>query len=184
MTRSRRPCRRPTLADLLILIAAMGVGLAVMRPWVEVFAPFSGSPLDKLERRLYMTIPCGWALNIAWMVIRWRRPRPDRLRLMRQPGSFACYGLILTAAMAFTVAMSGAILNPSRNGLFMWNSAERVLLSFVPIFAGYNVLSSWGLLLLSGRWRCEPGWIDATGVLLGLYWVVVSLMVTFSSYFL
>ncbi len=33
------------------------------------------------------------------------------------------------------------------------------------------VLAAWLVLMVSGRWRREPGWIDATGVGLGIIWI-------------
>lgn len=175
MTRSRGVCRKPTLADLLILIAAMGVGFGVTRVWV---VNSQGLPRGILAALLFLTIPCVAALTLAWMVIRWRRPRPDRRRLMRQPGLFACCGFMLSASMGLSLAMAVAVLVSTPSNTMLGISAEEILWTFVPIMAGYGVLASWCLLLISGRWRRESGWIDTTGILLGLYWVVISLMGT------
>jgi len=175
MTRSRGACRKPTLADLLILIAAMGVGFGVTRVWV---VNSQWLPRGILAALLFLTIPCVAALTLAWMVIRWRRPRPDRRRLMRQPGLFACCGLLLSASLGLTLAIAMALLGPSSEGTMLGITPEEMLVVLVPILAGYGVLPSWVLLAMSGRWRRESGWIDATGILLGLYWVVISLMGT------
>ena len=33
------------------------------------------------------------------------------------------------------------------------------------------VITSWLALLLSGRWRAEPSWLDRAGRVFGCYWV-------------
>lgn len=38
--------------------------------------------------------------------------------------------------------------------------------------ADVSVGSAWAMLALSGRWRREPGWLDALGVGLGVFWLV------------
>jgi len=176
MTRSRGVCRKPTLADLLILIAAMGVGFGIMRPWIALFGPMPYVSLfEYAAHSLYLSAPCGAAMTLGWMAIRWRMPRPDRLRLMRQPGLVACCSFLFNALIVFTLAMARVFLriNPTGNGVF------ETTCGVVPRSAGHVVLISWGLLLLSGRWRREPGWIDATGILLGIYWILINFYVSF-----
>jgi hypothetical protein len=34
------------------------------------------------------------------------------------------------------------------------------------------VVVAWVILLLSGRWRSEPSWIDRLGRALGVFWIV------------
>ena len=175
-TRSRGACRKPTLADLLILVAALGIGFGATRPWVSLFGLLSERPpLRYLARLFCMSIPCGIAATFAWMAIRWRMPRPKWLRLMRQPGLFACCGSLIIASVGFSHGMAIRLLMPENSGTTFEGTVIRVLGDYIVPFPGYGVLVSWGLLLVSGRWRRERGWIDATGIVLGVYWVIISI---------
>ena len=39
--------------------------------------------------------------------------------------------------------------------------------------------SAWGLLLASGRWRRESGWLDGGGIALGAFWMANALLAQF-----
>ena len=46
--------------------------------------------------------------------------------------------------------------------------------------AGLAVASAWGLLMASGRWRLEPGWLDDGGIALGAFWMAKVLLYQFA----
>jgi hypothetical protein len=39
------------------------------------------------------------------------------------------------------------------------------------IDVGFAVLGGWAVLVLSGRWRPEPSWIDRAGRIIGATWI-------------
>jgi hypothetical protein len=34
----------------------------------------------------------------------------------------------------------------------------------------------WSILVLSGRWHPEPGWIDRVGRALGMFWILIGFL--------
>jgi hypothetical protein len=162
---AQRPvCRRFQLWDGMVLIAAIGVGLALGK---MVFSErYPKWPIPP-EFHLHYAIACGHsaavpgltALSIAYFPIRLRRPRPTLVQIMVQPGFAAC------------VTSTATIL-----GLGAWfisETALSVLAEFLPIIIGMGVAMQWFVLWSSGWWKPEPGWIDRMGRLLGLCWIAM-----------
>jgi hypothetical protein len=85
--------RRFTIADGMILIAAVTVALGLSRSYMLTLAPLIRAP-DGSER-LGLVHICGVAQcfamagSVAMIPIRLRAPRPTRRRLARQPGFIA-----------------------------------------------------------------------------------------------
>jgi hypothetical protein len=71
-------------------------------------------------------------------------------------------------------------------GAYFYASADGTLMSFVwggaligshigvatTAAIGPMIAGAWSILLLSRRWRPEPGWIDRMGTIIGACWIV------------
>ena len=103
----------------------------------------------------------GWTLGL--LIIRLRRPRPNLRRLARQPGwSASCAAAtgIVTGIVMAAIGVHG------RYGI-------QYYFDLIPYPIGIAVAAVWLHLATSGRWRNEPGWIDRTGRVLGVAWLVI-----------
>lgn len=175
MDRVSSRCRPFNLIDGMILIAATGVGLALVRAIPK--------DLDKIWRETFLawsfrTFPVGGMLTLALLVARLRRPRPPFRRLMRQPGFNACCAVAL-----FAVSLLLPLLVGSLKTLAAGKEIDVVVLIFFagafPFMSGFVVLVAWGLQAISRRWNREPGWLDRAGLALGFYWLVIAMTLTY-----
>jgi hypothetical protein len=186
--------RHPTLADAMILVAALAGALAATRlatadlAWVLFQQPFFAVYLGTA-----LVLPVLACLSLALLVIGLRPPRPRLRRLVLRPGMAACLAsclvLAVIAAWAGLWALAGrpplgsswTLYSQSGSGV----SSRSVVLaaawmpSFLTRFAdrpGYAVAGAWLILVCAGRWRPDPNWIDRAGRLLGLGWILTSLL--------
>jgi hypothetical protein len=165
-------CRRFQLWDGMVLIAAIGGGLALGK---MVFAEHYPKWPIPPEFHLHYAIACGHsaavpgltALSIAYFPIRLRRPRPTLVQIMVQPGFVACF--TSSAGVLGLVAM------------FSREARLSVLAEFLSLFIGMGVAMQWFVLWSGGWLKPEPGWIDRMGRLLGLCWIAMP-CVLFSSF--
>ncbi|HWE35986.1 MAG TPA: hypothetical protein VG406_05380 [Isosphaeraceae bacterium] len=177
--------RRFGLADAMILVAAIGVGLALARmmerltfAYYEVvyYSPFSTVVRDdpstrglfeRLVFRSFVLLP-AFATSFTWamLAIRLRAPRPPLRRLARQPGAVACAVATMATAIVAMHCLILTLLNQKYSNYQM---------NFVPLAldVGWAVSGAWATLLLAGRWRPEPSWIDRGGRCLGLVWILM-----------
>ena len=44
----------------------------------------------------------------------------------------------------------------------------------VPVAPGLTVLGAWMALIVGGRWRSDPSWVDRLGRFLGVFWVLMA----------
>jgi hypothetical protein len=202
VSRSHKP-RRFGIADLMILIAALGVGIAgAWDVWLRVVDTHSGRTRAWL---VFASIVSAVAtpLTLACLAFRLRRPRPDRHRLWIQPGAAA----ILTCSLVFvlrTLELAVALAMPTRSVwpttriatirvsdatylLFMQGQDINGVVGYVePLgcfgvtvvtFAwpcGSAVAAVWLMLAISGRWRPQRTWIDRLGRVLGWVWILIT----------
>jgi hypothetical protein len=160
--------RRLTIADGMILVAAIALGLAAVQASLRTMRPWTNRAARVAYWILGPSSCVAMAAVAGLLVVRLRGPHPPWRRLARQPG--------LVAAIAAVVGLLpgaawSAILLRFRAGVALrFNFTEwwMLLVDFVPAV----VLGSWLALALSGRWRAEPGWIDRAGRLLAVYWIV------------
>ena len=185
--------RGPGVFDLLLLIAATAAAMGFVRVFLPWYRPEFDSPwkvIDDMRARgpigapfhvfywVQLASPFLWCWTFALIPIRLRQPRPAWRRLMRQPGAVACFSA--TLAVLASLATWGLLAIPSLFGsrLVADSLAGQIYpLDFrVYMFAlasvGFAVASAWGVLAVSRRWRAEPSWIDRTGRVLGVVWVV------------
>jgi len=183
--------RRITLFDLMILVAATAIGLALVQfgwprkaagasifTWA-VWPSYSGYPSKTwvlpIAERVAPFLPClvGW--TGAFLVIRLRGPRPRRRRLIAQPGLVAA----VAALSVLTIESILLIGSAKFDGRFNWSSPSSINLFIVngvvllAHHAGWAVLVSWLTLILIGQWRPERSWVDRGGRVLGCTWIII-----------
>jgi hypothetical protein len=202
-SRSRRPTigRQFTLLDAMILVGAMALGLAANRwfdpnyYWSTVIREFAsnftwdwGSFEEFLDAIWRFSTPHAVSATLAVLTMRLRNPRPRWRRLSRQPGLTACVALLIgwAAGSAYTVVK---VLSIDRahtivytNGTTYAQQPESWEYTFAvwgSILGGFAVVVAWATLLLVGRLRAEPSWLDRLGRLAGLAWIAMALLVCF-----
>jgi hypothetical protein len=174
-----KPRRRIVLADLLILIGAIAVGLAVLRATLDqtgggYFRLVSAStlgrrPLGDCDSLCYMIMLNGIPqvlLATLWVVmLSLKAARTSGSQVLRGPG----FVLSLTAVSAsiLTVIVQGVPY--IREG--WWGVSSRIghlIVNEITPRAGLMVLGSWMALALVGRGRAEPTPLDRLGYALGM----------------
>jgi hypothetical protein len=151
-----------TLLDVMILVAATGVGFHFCRASMD---------RQLVETKSWTTINLASFVAASWTIsvlaIRLVPPRPGFRRLMRQPGTVACLIVaIVIAVKALYCGVIGAVAPPIKPNWF-----ETLALQSGSF--GAAVCVAWLMLLLSGRRLPEPSWIDRLGRALGAYWIIL-----------
>jgi len=180
-------CRRFTVLDALFLIAAGAVGLAWMRFFQEGESGGESYPdttdmygrarwgfaygLELVNWWVTSLAYCAATVTVGLLALRLRGQTKTGLRrLTRRPGAVAVGAVLLTVAADLLTAASeilcGVLIDKSYVSVFQFS-----YLSVSGPHAGVAVATAWGLLALSGRWRREPGWLDTSGIALGVFWL-------------
>jgi len=170
--------RRFTLLDCAILIAATGVGLALLRVCLDGF-PYRSparSPQAALQIRMTWIVTavsvflCCW--TIALLALGLWPPRAPFRRLARQPGFVASADATVGIAAHLTVwtieLTLGHIVFDARN-------VSRIVGGF-EIYASPMVAGAWLSFLLSGRWKPVATWVDWAGRVIGSAWIALLLV--------
>jgi hypothetical protein len=176
----RIPCRKCTVADLVIIIAATAPAFAVLRtlwPYApdlyEAYFTFRQSINNLLTQCNYAILATSivaLSLTIASFVLWFRQPRPTIRYLTRRPGMVACTAAVIVLVIRLINAgtVAGILLHDGRLDAWEIYVAE---LSVIPSEMGCGVAGAWAVQLLSGRWRCERNWLDRAGRVLGFFWI-------------
>jgi hypothetical protein len=195
-----------TLVDAMALVAATAVGIAgTQHGWKYwSYAWFwnldRGWTADAILRRfptlLALGLPALLVFTATILALRLRHPRPTFRRLFFQPGTAACVAALLVVAVETAGHVVATLqFNYSRGYLdkylefvstysgFFGEFATIVLVR-MPNPVGHAVMATWVILLLSGRWRSEPTWIDRAGRILGFAWLASALFVWLNLHFI
>jgi hypothetical protein len=187
--------RRFGVRDLMILIAATALGMALLRLRIS-FADVAKfflelKPTSWVGRSysakvliatgvLELIVPCFFSWTIGLVVIRLLSPRPRLRRLLVQPGFVACAAFLAAALLAYAIAMA----TPTVRGRLV-SRGSRWLLGYHGIASlicvqqgGWAVFVAWLMLALSRRWIPEPSWVDRLGRVLGIFWMAAALILT------
>ncbi len=122
-------------------------------------------PASKLRWYLWLTpftilreslVPLLVCVTPAALLFRLRRPRPAWGRILRQPGAIACLSVLAATLLVVDLTWLGVSI-PTR---------------FINM--GGVVTASWFVLLVTRRWRSEPGWVDRLGRAVGVGWIVLA----------
>jgi hypothetical protein len=163
-----RPTARPlSLADAMIFIIALGLGLAIARPVIVLIADTVRADPRWRFQTLDGAVSLGRMFNIvlldfllfllpAFLIVRLKRPRAALRSMICQPGFAAC-----AAPVAIVLAtMPLYLLSPS--GLahqFIEIASQVLLVGAAPL--------AWVFLIATRQWNLEPSWIDRLGRVLG-----------------
>jgi len=173
VTDSDRPGSRPfRLGDAMIFIIALGLGLALARPAIALIADAIGTEPRWRFQTIAGAVSLGRMCNIvvlnflffllpAFLIVRLRRPRPALRSLISQPGFVAC-------ATPVAIVFAGiplSLLGPDSAGQVIELVGQTLAIAAAPLL--------WIILIATGRWNAEPGWIDRLGRVLGVLWMVV-----------
>lgn len=181
------PPRKFRMADLMILVAGCSAGIAWTRAYLGDIVRWSPywmqeSWRESIQEILRATTPCLASLGLALLACRLRPPRPSIRRIARQPGTaaLACSALVMAAEAA--ILLAARALKPALDRLlpldpsFLTTPRQPLGLALATsIFemTGPAVAIGWFGLLVGGRWRPEPTWIDRAGRCLGISWIAL-----------
>jgi hypothetical protein len=179
----RAACRRFTLLDAIVLIAATGVAFVPIRLflWENWHFPEERSVPEIWRAGLEINVslvPLALSLSAAILLLGMKKPRPNIRRAFRRPGIAACaialvYTLLSAVGYAvflrFSYALDRGVFDDA-NSAMLW-----IRIGMQPIFlVGGAIASIWIIMWLNGTWRAERSWIDRVGRALGLYWIILS----------
>jgi len=186
--------RRITLFDVMALIAATAIGLAIARVgWPpQALGPGATAPAAPSRpsgyksrmavmptlQRIAPAFSCMAAWSGALLASRLRPPRPRWRRLAGQPGTIAAIATLLV----WLIEAPPIVWLSWYDGRFGWSSPTRLAQvaanSTVMLghHAGLAVAIAWLTLALGGRWRPERSWVDRSGRVLGVAWIASAIL--------
>lgn len=175
----RAPRRKLTIADAMILVAALAIGLVMVRSNLPVgFEPLPRSPalipnaISAWAALLFPSLEVG---TVAVSLLALRRPRPPFSQWTLQPGFVACgaasFIVEVGAAVNVLYLGVGAILRQWPGGWVPYQDHDLMFFSNHVGQISHAVAACWALMAAGGRWRPEPNWLDRLGRGFGLFWV-------------
>ena len=156
------------LADAMIFVIAVGLGLAVARPAIALIFDAIASDWRWRFTTLGGAVSLGRMLNIvllnflffllpAFLIVRLRRPRPSLYAIAGQPGFIGC----ATPIAIILALMPLPLLSPSEQAEHVIEITGQVLLVIAAPLA-------WAFLIATRRWNPQPTWIDRLGRILAV----------------
>jgi hypothetical protein len=108
--------------------------------------------------------------------IRLTPPRPSWMRLTRQPGAVAC--MVGSVALILEIGTAALFYHFVNTTYTSYNGVWSYVLGLdgmrrVASRVSFAVGAAWFLLVIGGRWRAEPSWIDRVGRAVGIFWVAL-----------
>jgi hypothetical protein len=169
-TTSARSAPKSRLGQLMLLIAAVAIGIVGMR---NCDTEMRVMQIDRRHIVNWIVLPSPLLMSLATtlMLAGLLPPRSPLHDLCRRPGFTACWVTTLVMTIGAVVML---VTNPvkitSFDGLircfsfgYFWPTTGRI---------GIGVLIAWTTLALTGCWRPEPSWIDRAGRVLGVAWII------------
>lgn len=164
----------------MILVVATAIGLAVVRGYLapgilQGHVTFSNA--WSYFSTALTSVLVYWSTAI--LLIGLRPPRPRRHVLFRRPGMVACLALnfaVLTSSINSVWSLIG-LHNMAELHQALYETILRASTSLHVLAP--PVLLAWIILLVGGRWKSVPTWLDRVGrgigfVLLALYAIVLA----------
>lgn len=178
--------RRLSILDVCVFIAAVALGLAVVkseafgRIWLGSYT----SPIDfrgffrlRFALAVAYATPFLFSFSVAVPALAFRSHRGDRTRAMLQPGVASCVMVVMATLLYLIVSTTRKLfygtlyaydeVSHSLSGLFvdgMMDMASR---------AGYCVAALWVLLAVAGGGTRRSSWLDWIGRAIGVIWLVL-----------
>jgi hypothetical protein len=169
--------RRFNLVDGLILVAAAALTFRALRTELPGFGV---SPLGwrgVLDHTVIVSSAGALFGTLALLILRLRRPRPPLRRLTLQPGFTAGLAIMVHAAFVGLSFIKLARIELRGAAGLEWVTYEFLLELTLSYGNGSAVAAVWLVAALGGRWRAERSWLDRSGRVLGVFWIVSTLVV-------
>ena len=170
------------VGDLLVLIAAMGIGFALSARYWSDMAKLP--PVDMMyagwsgwQKYILLGVPVLMTLSSASISLRFFRSATPHTRYIRLAGSIAM--LIVVATYIISATMSLILLGLGTNGprsnilLALWIHGT----SDVPQQIALAIAVAWSILAICGQWTRSLDAIDYICRSLGLMWIVLGFVV-------
>lgn len=195
--------RRFGTADALILVTAIAAGITLSF-WVEALSlafesrAVSTSSLDWFREHVFsrpdswrdwaedvsglaihvinLSVPFLAMLGLGLIPIQLLRPRPRLQRSARRPGTAATYATVVALVYAVLFYLLQRLAIDRMGNLFVFEIM--FVVRCLPVIVGFAIVSSWTTLLIAGRWRAEPIWIDRLGRIVATAWIAAGLFTT------
>ncbi len=169
--------RRFTLADGMILIGGVSIGLLVLRS--RYFAHWTRyGPLVWEPGMVAMAISDGllWS-TLGLFAVRFRLPRPEWREMRRQPGLIGCVALWLVFVYRNLSLLPHAIWRSVRSGAkWDWENLIGLLSWNDPLLSVLGVAVAWITLVIAGAWCPERSWVDRLGRLICVVFIVLGVV--------
>lgn len=160
------PARRLTLADLMLLVAAAAIGIALNR----ALSASVGGQFDQ-------ALPLGWricsragavlqSLALAVLIAGRIHPREGWRAWSIRPGTAACLWPMGFNVLHLAMALPRWLIGLARGSSPPYFSAFDNAL-FALGSGGASVAVAWGVLATANLWRPAPTWTDRTGRAIG-----------------
>jgi uncharacterized YccA/Bax inhibitor family protein len=166
---ARLPARRFTLADMMIVVAAVAVGMLISR-----FANANASPWYPKTIRWTIKLqssPFATMVPVALLILRSIPPRPSARQIFRQPGSVACAVAVFIMVQGDLMLLSQSTLKPYLGGSRTGYLAEEYVTYIY--HTGFEVALVWVYLACARLWKPEPSWIDRSGRIFGAMMIAI-----------
>lgn len=166
---NQRSVRGVRLGDLMLLIAAIALAVVATRGCLADMILFQQN-FNHLVNWFVLASPSVMSVSLALFVI--CLSRADRREVYRRPGVVAYWVIALNLVYRLPselrfrrhVGLLGAEnIGTLANYGFYWFSSMDI---------GGWVLAAWLGLALSGSWKSDRGWIDRTGRVFGVFWIL------------
>lgn len=180
-------CRRFTLLDGMILVAAAAIVIPALQEGIGSFrnpGHLNGVPITRYPSDPIWLACCfhfaGFALMLSSVVLlflRARCPSPEIGRVMHQPGVVGCVVVLANVWMEHVLRFIVDIVDWQRGysfpqpsvGGWIWSALTP---SFPAQWIAFLVITAWMILRLGGLWGSKSDWVDRTGFILGWAWIV------------
>jgi hypothetical protein len=175
------PTRRFGVLDIMLFIAATGIGLAIWRSYVDavIADPSTQASSQRMRWYWYQTMGAApllsaWSLTLA--ALAFRQPRPGLRRLFRRPPLVV--GLMVGVALLVEAFPVATYLIESRTTVLPHDKVLYVFIS-MPGQVGTALMGLGIIRALTGPCRRRTGWQDWLGWVLGAAWVLLGTATNF-----
>jgi hypothetical protein len=172
--------RKVTLLDLVTLIAATAVGLALLRVSIDgmedrLLARSRGALIQSRITTGRTYASCFLApWSVALLVLKLRAPRASSQRIEKEPGFIAC--VAATSGVALYVILCIIQFAMTMGKLRFTPVAISRITGSLDNYAALMVTGAWLSLVLDSRWRSETDWVGSAGRIVGISWIGVFLL--------
>jgi hypothetical protein len=172
------PRRRITVADVMVLVAAMAPGLILLRAAADLdllnlpLNPKAPPGRNFIE---YLSVAGGsilGSMTFALLVLGLYKPGRGLREIIGGPGFVACAAVVAASVLPAAYFVIGVTwdtgLGTPRFSSYLNNLFARWTHGAVAMIIGASIA-----LALVGRWRPGPTWTDRLGCVLGNCWICI-----------